>query len=58
VIPDTPLTAASMVGWLGEASRLLHEARDELTQLDAARGDADHGVNMDRGFQAVATVVT
>ncbi len=40
--------------WLTEASRLLHEARDELTELDAARGDADHGVNMDRGFKAVA----
>ena len=28
--------------------------RDELTDLDAAIGDADHGVNMDRGMQAVA----
>ena len=28
--------------------------RDELTELDAAIGDADHGVNMDRGMQAVA----
>jgi len=26
--------------------------RDFLTQLDAAIGDADHGVNMDRGFSA------
>jgi dihydroxyacetone kinase-like protein len=31
----------------------LHERRDELTQLDSAIGDADHGVNMDRGFTAV-----
>ena len=29
------------------------EHRDELTRLDAAIGDADHGVNMDRGMQAV-----
>lgn len=29
--------------------------RDFLTQLDAAIGDADHGVNMDRGFQAVTS---
>lgn len=43
-----------MRSWLTEASRVLHAARDELTELDAARGDADHGVNMDRGFQAVA----
>jgi dihydroxyacetone kinase-like protein len=26
--------------------------RDHLTQLDSAIGDADHGVNMDRGFSA------
>ena len=31
----------------------LHERRDELTQLDSAIGDADHGTNMDRGFTAV-----
>lgn len=43
-----------MTRWLAEASRLLHAARDELTELDAVRGDADHGVNMDRGFQTVA----
>jgi dihydroxyacetone kinase-like protein len=42
------------VRWLTEASQRLHVARDELTALDAARGDADHGVNMDRGFDAVA----
>lgn len=47
-----------MVAWLTEASRLLHESRDELTELDAARGDADHGVNMDRGFQMVAEALT
>ncbi len=31
----------------------LHERREELTQLDSAIGDADHGINMDRGFTAV-----
>jgi len=30
----------------------IHERRDELTQLDSAIGDADHGINMDRGFNA------
>jgi dihydroxyacetone kinase-like protein len=35
----------------------LHERRDELTQLDSAIGDADHGVNMDRGFTAVRAKV-
>jgi dihydroxyacetone kinase-like protein len=27
--------------------------REHLTELDAAIGDADHGINMDRGMQAV-----
>jgi dihydroxyacetone kinase-like protein len=31
----------------------IRERRDELTALDSAIGDADHGVNMDRGFTAV-----
>jgi dihydroxyacetone kinase-like protein len=36
--------------WVGEAAREIHDQRDYLTQLDAAIGDADHGINMDRGF--------
>ncbi|HEX6230143.1 MAG TPA: dihydroxyacetone kinase subunit DhaL [Actinomycetota bacterium] len=39
--------------WIREASHDMHAQRDFLTQLDAAIGDADHGVNMDRGFAAV-----
>ena len=31
----------------------IRERRDALTQLDSAIGDADHGINMDRGFNAV-----
>ncbi len=31
----------------------MHTARHELTELDNAIGDGDHGTNMDRGFQAV-----
>src|SRR5262249_17756232 len=58
VTADPALTAESVVRWLREASRLLHAARDELTELDAARGDADHGVNMDRGFEAVVTALS
>ena len=32
---------------------MLHENCDYLTQLDFSIGDADHGINMDRGFKAV-----
>lgn len=31
----------------------IKERREELTELDSAIGDADHGINMDRGFSAV-----
>jgi len=35
----------------------LRERREELTQLDSAIGDADHGINMDRGFTAARAKV-
>ncbi len=34
------------------SSRII-AAADELTELDSAIGDADHGLNMKRGFEAV-----
>jgi phosphoenolpyruvate---glycerone phosphotransferase subunit DhaL len=43
--------------WMSECARLMHDNRDYLTQLDAAIGDADHGSNMTRGFDAVAARV-
>jgi dihydroxyacetone kinase-like protein len=38
--------------WVVDAASRIEEQRDFLTQLDAAIGDADHGVNMQRGFAA------
>ncbi len=32
---------------------MIGENREYLTELDSAIGDADHGINMDRGFGAV-----
>ena len=43
--------------WVREAARSIGEQRQHLTDLDAAIGDADHGVNMDRGFRAAETRV-
>ena len=31
----------------------IHAAKGELTELDSAIGDADHGINMDRGMTAI-----
>ena len=44
---------AAFVRFVGLFADRLHERREELTQLDSAIGDADHGINMDRGFTAV-----
>lgn len=39
--------------WLLEFARVVKANKDLLTSLDAAVGDADHGINMDRGMTAV-----
>jgi phosphoenolpyruvate---glycerone phosphotransferase subunit DhaL len=39
--------------WITCAAEVIQANRDHLTQLDAAIGDADHGINLDRGFTAV-----
>lgn len=46
-------TAAEVTDWVRAFAAAIAEAKDELTALDAAIGDADHGINMDRGMQAV-----
>jgi len=39
--------------WLRRSAERIHEAAPELTALDQAIGDGDHGTNMDRGFTAI-----
>jgi dihydroxyacetone kinase-like protein len=39
--------------WLERIADVLRENRTYLTDLDSPIGDADHGVNMDRGFSTV-----
>ncbi|HVB73344.1 MAG TPA: dihydroxyacetone kinase subunit DhaL [Ktedonobacteraceae bacterium] len=48
-----PITTEDMLRWINQVATVLHENRDYLTQLDSPIGDADHGINMDRGFKAV-----
>ncbi len=48
-----PISRDDVISWLSVYSQLLAENKDYLTQLDSSIGDADHGVNMDRGFKAV-----
>jgi phosphoenolpyruvate---glycerone phosphotransferase subunit DhaL len=39
--------------WIAEIAAVVEAQRDHLTQLDSAIGDADHGINLARGFGAV-----
>ena len=41
--------------WIKDFAGAIEENKEYLTSLDSAIGDADHGINMDRGFQAVLT---
>ena len=43
--------------WITSAAGVIEVNRDHLTQLDAAIGDADHGINLARGFAAVLTAL-
>jgi len=48
-----PVTRDEVVLWIKAYSEVVVENKDYLTDLDSAIGDADHGINMYRGFQAV-----
>jgi dihydroxyacetone kinase-like protein len=47
------ITRDDVLAWLNSFRQVLAENKTYLTELDSAIGDADHGVNMDRGFGAV-----
>jgi len=47
------VTRDEVLSWIKAYSQVITENKDYLTDLDSAIGDADHGANMHRGFQAV-----
>ncbi|HJX67548.1 MAG TPA: dihydroxyacetone kinase subunit DhaL [Candidatus Limnocylindrales bacterium] len=47
------LSYDDVAGWIRHFAAVIAENKQYLTELDSAIGDADHGINMDRGFQAV-----
>lgn len=51
------LSTADLARFVELYADRLHAAKEELTELDSAIGDADHGINMDRGFTAVREVL-
>jgi dihydroxyacetone kinase-like protein len=52
-VPDAVITLDQLDGWLRRFYELLIKNQAELTELDSAIGDADHGINMARGMTAV-----
>jgi dihydroxyacetone kinase-like protein len=48
---------AQLTTWIREYARVIGENAQFLTDLDAAIGDADHGINMDRGMTAVISAL-
>lgn len=47
------MTKSDIIKWLQVTAAVLEENKQYLTDLDSPIGDADHGVNMDRGFKKV-----
>ncbi|PHJ66156.1 dihydroxyacetone kinase [Nostoc linckia z18] len=45
------VTQAQILQWLQAFALEIEQNKTYLTELDAAIGDADHGINMDRGFK-------
>jgi len=47
----------TLEAWLRLAQTRVHERAPELTALDQAIGDGDHGINLDRGFTAIVAAL-
>jgi dihydroxyacetone kinase-like protein len=47
------ITQESFIDWIKAFTLAISQNKEYLTELDSAIGDADHGINMDRGFQSV-----
>jgi len=49
------ITSEHIIRFIEAVAARVKEQRQYLTQLDSPIGDADHGINLDRGFSAVVT---
>jgi dihydroxyacetone kinase-like protein len=52
-VPHAVITLDQLTSWLRRFHELVIKNQVELTELDSAIGDADHGINMARGMTAV-----
>jgi len=51
------ITQVQILEWLQLFASVIEHQKEELTELDTAIGDADHGINMNRGFKKVRALV-
>ena len=51
------VTYDEVLRWIQSFQAIAAENKEYLTKLDAAIGDADHGINMDRGMKAVVAKI-
>jgi len=47
------IAQSRVLKWLETTAAVIEENRQYLTDLDSPIGDADHGINMDRGFKKI-----
>jgi phosphoenolpyruvate---glycerone phosphotransferase subunit DhaL len=52
------MDSQTVTAWMSEIASSVRAERDYLVQLDAAIGDGDHGINMNRGFDAVTLTMS
>lgn len=52
------VTKQEVLRWLDALQKIFAENRQHLTDLDAAVGDGDFGISLDRGFTAVQAELT
>ena len=52
------MDSQTVTAWMSEIASSVRAERDYLVQLDAAIGDGDHGINMNRGFDAVTLAMS
>lgn len=57
IAADLELDVALVRRWIVRLAGAVEAGRDELTRLDAAIGDADHGINMMRGMRSVTSTM-
>jgi dihydroxyacetone kinase-like protein len=58
LIGESVMDSATISSWMTEVAVAVRADRDHLVQLDAAIGDGDHGINMNRGFDAVVKALS